>query len=117
VLIVPAARSTDPTGPACAGTPIDLFFPGDGESEAAWFARQPLALALCVACPIQAACLDQALRFPIAEQHGVQGGMTSDERRAEIRNRARREQRADRKAVSAAQSAHIPTSAQSGRAA
>jgi hypothetical protein len=106
-----------PPAPACADAPLVLFFPADGERRESWEARERLALALCAACPIRAACLDQALRFPIAEQHGVQGGLTADERRAEIRNRVRREQRADRKVVSAAQGVHVSTSAQSGRAA
>jgi hypothetical protein len=115
--IVPARITLKPAGPACADAPLDAFFRRDDEGRESWEGRERLALALCADCPIQAACLEDALRFPAVEQHGVQGGLTSDERRAEIRNRARREQRADRKAVSAVQSAHIPASAQSGRAA
>jgi WhiB family transcriptional regulator, redox-sensing transcriptional regulator len=88
-----------PLALACAGTPIDVFFRSDGESEADWLARQPLALAICKTCPIRRQCLEDALKFPAAEQHGVQGGETAERRRAIIASRRQAARRAERRAA------------------
>jgi WhiB family redox-sensing transcriptional regulator len=53
-----------------------LNFPCNEEDPELWFAERPEALAraqmLCASCPIQAACLDDALRRE--EPWGVWGG-------------------------------------------
>jgi WhiB family transcriptional regulator, redox-sensing transcriptional regulator len=97
--IIAGQHAADRTAPACAGMPIDLFFPRDGERAESWEPREAEALALCAACPIREQCLNDALRFPATEQHGVAGGLTSEQRRAEIRNRRRREARRSERAA------------------
>ena len=63
---------------ACAGKPIDWFYPKSG--------RRPLqALALCRECPVRVDCLEYALEH---HQHwGVWGGMTERQRFEEKRRR------------------------------
>lgn len=97
--IIAGQRSADPTGPACADAPIDLFFPADNERRESWAAREQLALRLCDACPIRRQCLEDALRFPASEQHGVAGGETAERRRAIIANRRQAARRAERRAA------------------
>lgn len=71
--------------PACWGVDPELFFgPADsyeGEPVHDWERR---ALSVCAACPVMAACLAAALTFPARDQHGVAGGMTAGQRRAEL---------------------------------
>lgn len=56
---------------ACSAADPNLFFPGQGEHAAA-------AKAICAGCPVQAPCLDFALRHPEA---GIWGGTDERERR------------------------------------
>jgi WhiB family transcriptional regulator, redox-sensing transcriptional regulator len=107
--IIAAQNRLNPLGPACADLSVELFFPADGERRESWEAREQLALKLCVACPIRTQCLEDALKFPAAEQHGVAGGETAERRRAII---ASRRKAARRKFVSAGQDTHTSTSAQ-----
>lgn len=72
--------------PACAGR-ADLFFNTDEAGAAAGMgqplARRRIARAkeLCGACPLRTPCLEFGLVPNDSEQHGVQGGLTSTERR------------------------------------
>lgn len=63
--------------PACEGLPVDLFFPGRGQSAAP-------AKAICAGCEIRTACLQVAMEIegfaPQNHRHGVFGGMTPLER-------------------------------------
>lgn len=63
---------------ACEGLDPDLFFAERGESLDA--ARE-----ICATCPVQAECLDYALRHRII--HGVWGGLSERQRRR-LRRRA-----------------------------
>lgn len=63
----------------CAQADPEAWFPEQGES-----AR--LAKLICSACPVRAECLEYALDR--RQQHGVWGGMSEAERRAELRRRA-----------------------------
>jgi WhiB family redox-sensing transcriptional regulator len=63
---------------ACAGEPVDVFFPGLGQPNT-------LALQICGRCPVRIDCLDDALADP-ALDHGVRGGMTANARKARRRN-------------------------------
>ena len=75
----------------CLGTPLELWFgPADGapaESLNERRAREDAAKALCAECPFVPYCLGSELARPIAQQHGIRGGMTARERKAEIRRR------------------------------
>ena len=66
---------------ACIGHPIDLFFPGRGES-----AKTAQALAICAGCPVRTDCLDWALRT--MQKFGVLGG-TSERQRRKLRAQRR----------------------------
>lgn len=70
---------------ACRDIDPETFYPPkdtpDGTPPNRWERR---ALAVCHTCPVRAACLDAALEFPSNEQHGVIGGMTAAQRRAEL---------------------------------
>lgn len=57
---------------ACKGMAARLFFPGRGESSVE-------AKEVCAACPVQAACLDDALAQP--EGFGIWGGLSERQRR------------------------------------
>ena len=65
---------------ACRGVRLEVFFPAMG-------VRPVEALAMCEECPVRLRCLEYALGEGIA--HGVFGGMTERERRAERRRRRR----------------------------
>jgi WhiB family transcriptional regulator, redox-sensing transcriptional regulator len=69
--------------PACSGMAPEVFFgPADslaGRPSHIWERR---ALEVCKRCPIVAACLAEALKYPVAEQYGVVGGMTAGQRKA-----------------------------------
>lgn len=60
----------------CATEPVDLFVRG---------AAQNKAKSVCMACPVRAQCLAEALDNRI--EWGVWGGMTERERRALLRRR------------------------------
>lgn len=66
---------------SCRGTDPDLFFPEQVEGGGTATARR--AKMACAPCPVRAECLEAGLW----ERHGIWGGMTYKERRAE---RARR---------------------------
>jgi hypothetical protein len=78
----PATRAQ----PACGGVSPEVFFgPADslvGRPRYGWERR---ALAVCAGCPVVAACLAEALKYPAAEQHGVVGGRTAGQRQAFLR--------------------------------
>lgn len=75
---------------ACAGMPLELFYGPAGEREIGRPVREQQALAVCHGCSVRTECLTTALQYPPADQHGVQGGMTADQRRVERRNDMRR---------------------------
>ena len=64
----------------CHHVDPDLFFPERGASVKE-------AKAVCDACPVQAQCLEYALRNKI--EHGIWGGMSERERKPIRRHRAR----------------------------
>jgi WhiB family transcriptional regulator, redox-sensing transcriptional regulator len=73
---------------ACWDVEPEVFFgPEDSPADASLFAWEREALAICASCPVRAACLAWALRFP--EQHGVVGGLTASQRRAVLAGRRR----------------------------
>lgn len=67
-------------GAACRGLAPDVFFPAHGD-----VAGSRRAKAICATCPVRDECLDVALRN--CERHGIWGGMTEHEWRAEARRR------------------------------
>jgi WhiB family redox-sensing transcriptional regulator len=82
-----AARQDESGRPACAGVHPEVFYSYEGEPTGARHDRERVAQAICRSCPIQAACLTSELQNGPYHQHGVRGGMTAEERRAEIRRR------------------------------
>lgn len=70
-LIAAASREPWTVDAACAETDPEIFFPPQGGSP-----RE--AKLVCLHCPVQAQCLEFALRN--RERHGVWGGLTEDER-------------------------------------
>lgn len=68
---------------ACAGEPIEVFFPTRGGSTS-------LAYELCGRCPVRAECLAEALADPELD-YGIRGGYSADARKAKRRAEARRE--------------------------
>lgn len=60
---------------ACAGAPVDLFFPDPARPDAR---RLEQAMAICAGCPVREVCLDAVM----AEEHGIWGGLEPRERRA-----------------------------------
>jgi WhiB family transcriptional regulator, redox-sensing transcriptional regulator len=82
---------------ACLDEDPELFFPvGTTGPAVGQLAR---AKAVCGACGVRGQCLDWALST--AQDAGVWGGLSEDERRA-IRRARRREERAAREAARAA---------------
>lgn len=79
----PTTCATPTTQAACTGL-ADLFF---GTTDANKV-RVDQAKALCATCPLKQECLDQALQAPVAEQHGIYGGLTAAERKQLIRGAA-----------------------------
>lgn len=72
-------------GALCAEVDPELWFPEEGGSPEA-------ARAICARCPVQEACLQQALRN--REPYGVWGGLTPRERQNLRRRRERSGQEA-----------------------
>ena len=62
----------------CAEKPPSVFFPSDGVGVD--FARK-----ICAECPVQAPCLEYAIRNRV--DHGVWGGCSERERRRIIKRR------------------------------
>ena len=75
---------------ACAGMPLELFYGPVGERETGRALREQRAIEVCHGCVVRTECLTSALQYPPADQHGVQGGMTSEQRREERRKDMRR---------------------------
>lgn len=61
---------------ACRDVGPDVFFPDKGRSPKD-------AKAYCAACAVRLLCLEAALAVPAGDDHGVWGGTTVRERRAE----------------------------------
>ena len=73
---------------ACRGEDSVYFFaPSYFERRAEKNAREAVAKAICVRCPVRIECLEYALA--IRENHGIWGGLNEMERRAVLRQRAR----------------------------
>ncbi len=73
---------------ACRGADASHFFaPNYFEKRSQKNAREALAKALCVRCPVRVDCLEYALA--IREGHGIWGGLNEMERRALLRERTR----------------------------
>jgi WhiB family transcriptional regulator, redox-sensing transcriptional regulator len=72
---------------ACQQEDPELFFPVTGTGPA--LVQLDQARAICRRCPVRAQCLSFALET--AQDHGVWGGTSEDERRALRRNRRRRQ--------------------------
>ena len=67
--------------PACWGVEPEVFFgPADSLAGKPLYAWERRALAVCAGCPMEAACLAEALAYPADEQYGVVGGMTAGQR-------------------------------------
>ena len=71
---------------ACQSAEAELFFPVSAAGPAA--AQVAAAKAVCRGCPVRAECLDYAMRT--AQDHGIWGGTTEDERRQARRGQAAR---------------------------
>lgn len=74
---------------ACAGMSLDVFFPHRerGQSGAPYEAVVEMAKSVCAECPVAAACLEEALSYPMGEDAGVRGGLTAVERK-KLRSRS-----------------------------
>lgn len=71
---------------ACAGKPIQWFFPAWWNDPRVY--RQ--AVALCVRCPVRADCLADSIRCDeFSDFDGIRGGLTPGERRAYMRDRGK----------------------------
>lgn len=68
---------------ACRGMPIELFFPGRGDTSI----RE--ALAVCADCPVREECLDDALSHSREGTYGIWGGMSERQREYARRDRRR----------------------------
>lgn len=75
----PDVRMPRFVGAACAGTPVESWYPDHDESLTK---RQ---IRVCQSCPVRQACLAWALKY---EAYGIWGGTTSHERH-ELRKRLR----------------------------
>ncbi|MEV7600020.1 WhiB family transcriptional regulator [Kitasatospora sp. NPDC089797] len=79
----------EPAAP-CRSLDLHVFFPEtDGSNYRRPTDSERVALQVCDTCPLarRAACLDQALGFPLSEQYGVIGGATAIQRKTIIRGR------------------------------
>jgi len=76
-------QKQDAWQPACWGVEPEVFFgPADSPASRPLHVWERRALEVCKRCPIVAACLTEALEYPVAEQYGVVGGMTAGQRKA-----------------------------------
>jgi WhiB family redox-sensing transcriptional regulator len=71
---------------ACQAAEPELFFPVSAAGPAV--AQVAAAKAVCRGCPVRAECLDYAIQT--AQDHGIWGGMTEEERRQARRGQAAR---------------------------
>ncbi|MEX0984062.1 MAG: WhiB family transcriptional regulator [Actinomycetota bacterium] len=70
----------------CGGQDATPFFaPSYFERRAEKLAREAVAKAVCLRCPVRPACLEHALST--GDPHGVWGGLNEAERRAVLRGR------------------------------
>lgn len=83
---------------SCLDEDPELFFPIGSTGPALEQIEE--AKAVCRRCPVAAQCLSWAL--DTGEAFGVWGGLSEDERRAELRRRARARQKAVRAGAGAA---------------
>lgn len=67
--------SLDPQ-PACAGTPLHIWFPDQQGNPADGWRDVALAKRICAGCDMRAPCLAAGMQEP----HGVWGGLTPAER-------------------------------------
>lgn len=72
---------------ACMGMDSATFFHPEGERGSSKRKRDSAAKAVCASCPVIESCRHHALSTH--EPYGVWGGMTEEERRAEINRQAR----------------------------
>lgn len=63
---------------ACSNRDLDLFYPIGHTGPAIEQTRR--AKAVCRRCPVQVDCLLSSLQYAATDQHGIQGGLTADER-------------------------------------
>ena len=71
----------------CTDEDPDVFFgPVDSSENEEFLIWEKKALAICAECLMRRKCLAEALRHPVAQQHGVVGGMTAGQRRALMRD-------------------------------
>lgn len=73
-LTTPRLDPSVEAGAACAGTDTKVFFPHPRDQVTVQAAKN-----ICRGCPVQRACLMQALRSH--DDHAILGGSTPDERR------------------------------------
>lgn len=68
---------------ACLGLPVEFFFPPDG----CHISKETRAV--CAACPVRVACLNDALAVAPEDDWGFQGGTDAKQRRRLRHQRAR----------------------------
>jgi WhiB family transcriptional regulator, redox-sensing transcriptional regulator len=68
---------------ACRSAEAELFFPLSAAGPAV--PQVAAAKAICQSCPVRAECLDYAMQT--AQDHGIWGGTTEEERRLARRGR------------------------------
>ena len=71
---------------ACRELDTDMFFYPEGERGTARRRRADAAKAVCATCPVMEECRDHAVAS--REPYGIWGGMTEEERRAHLQQRA-----------------------------
>lgn len=60
---------------ACVGRDVNYFFAKPGTEMA------DAALSMCETCPVRDQCLEDALAYDPADDHGIRGGLTERARR------------------------------------
>lgn len=78
------------TLPCQEAGPEAFYGPADSGPGARLFAWEWMALEYCCSCPVEAACLAEALSWPAKDQFGVVGGMTAGQRIATLLDPKRR---------------------------
>ena len=73
---------------ACQDETAELFYEVFHESAQDRVHRQGAAKRVCATCPVRTVCLEDALADTIDDQAEVRGGMTAEERRTLLRERA-----------------------------
>lgn len=85
--LAPGDEQQDPRT-ACQGKDPEIFY-GPSDSPEGQLALHPwewAAQEVCWSCPVEAACLAEALTWPADHQWGVIGGMTAGQRKAALRS-------------------------------